>query len=90
MYQSNWIHTSRDEQDSATGGGCATHASNNCHEIGRRNFWKSAGRIHLVNAERNIACTELLDQKVTEKVVVSGEVTHVHDFCGSPCQRGCS
>ena len=39
-------------------------------------------------AERNIPGTELLDQEVTEKVVIPGEVAHVHDFGGPPCQWG--
>lgn len=90
MYQSGWIHTLRNEQDSTTRGGDATHASNSYHEIAGGNLWESSGRIHLVYAEGDIPGTKLFDQKVAEKVVVPGEVTHVHDFRGPPCQWGSS
>lgn len=60
-YRSSWIHTLLDEQDSVGGGGDATHASNNCHEIASRNLWESSGGIHLVHAEGDVPGTELLD-----------------------------
>lgn len=33
------------------------------------------------------ACAELLYEKMAEKVVVLGEVSHIHDLCWTPCER---
>lgn len=43
------------------------------------------GRIHFVNMQRNGTSPKLLDQQMAEKIIIFGEVAHVHDLCGTPC-----
>jgi hypothetical protein len=37
-----------------------------------------------MNDERHCPCAQLLDKKMAEKVVVSGEVVDIHDLGGPP------
>lgn len=41
-----------------------------------------------MNEERDASCAKLLDEQVTEEVVVPREVSHVHDLCEPPCGDG--
>ena len=41
-----------------------------------------------MNKERDTSCAKLLDEQVTEEVVVPREVSHVHDLCEPPCGGG--
>ena len=47
-------------------------------------LWETTTGVHLVHDERDIACSEFLDEEVAEEVVVPGEIAHVHDLGRPP------
>ena len=76
-------HKLRDVSDSESEGGMmTTHASNNVHEHCGVRLWEGARRIHLVHEEGNVAGAELLNEKMTEKVIIAREVADVHHLVG--------
>lgn len=65
-------------------GGHSTHASYDLQQLARVTFGQTAARIHLVDVERDCAGAQLLDEQVRNKVVVVGQVAHVHNLRGPP------
>jgi hypothetical protein len=55
-----------------TSSGDETHASDDGKQVFRVRFRQSARRVHLVNDERDVGRAQLLDEQVTEKIIVLG------------------
>jgi len=60
-----------------------THASDDVEELGSICLGKTTGGVHLMDVERDGASAEFLDEEMGEKVVVVGEIVHVH-YLGRP------
>jgi hypothetical protein len=61
-----------------------TYASNNVEEVISIRLGKPTRRVHFVNEERDGSSAEFFDEEMAEKVIVLGEVAHVHYFCRTP------
>lgn len=63
-----------------------THASDDVEELGSIGLGETTGGVHLVDVERDGAGAEFLDEKMGKKVVVVGEIVHVHYLRRPPFQ----
>jgi len=64
--------------------GPTTHTTDNVKKLSSIGLGETAGRIHLVNIKRNSASAEFLDEEMRNKVVVVGQIPHVHNLRRPP------
>ena len=64
------------------------YVANDAEELFRIGLGDGATCVHLVYDEGDGASTEFLDEEVAEEIVVAGEVAHVHNLGGTPCEVG--